>query len=549
VRSRATLAAVTGALALSAFAVPAAQADDNDGKPYPLNLTFSNVKINNGKPVVMGTSGGIRVPGSFTLKHPVGFDLNDPWLHLSLRLTPVGSTDDRLVKHVWAGCAPVTATTAACSSTMHINPSAHLANRDATTYNISGHAIDWNGQGDPADDDDTPIDWDKVGVTDQQGLGTVKFQRLAKLAVNAGPEPVRQGKPVTVIGKLTRANWDTHYYGGIANQSVKLQFKKKGTTSWTTLKTVKSSTTGALSTTTTATYDGYYRYSYAGATTTSAAVSAADYVDVQTAPASSGDVVAPKGPDTSGHFAFFTSGPTGNGPVVSDMSVNGGKNVIVGSGTARTFTVSVTASHPSGVADARVHLWRGSDAKTDVEGLLLPNEDTADCTASGTTATCKLTVTARPGLHNPEGVGDLFANYLSGSWRVAIAVKGKDGSLTSNMSYDSVKVQRGTALTLDVTPEPPRRGQLLTAKGKLIRADWETGTYGPLAGQTVHLEYRKQGATDWTSVQQAGSDAKGLMSTVTEATYDGAYRFSYEANPRISTNGPSVSREDAVDVQ
>ncbi|MER7839336.1 hypothetical protein ABTY98_26520 [Streptomyces sp. NPDC096040] len=41
---------------------------------------------------------------------------------------------------------------------------------------------------------------------------------------------------------------------------MKLQFRKKGSSTYTTLKTIKSSSMGALKTTTTATVDGYYRY-------------------------------------------------------------------------------------------------------------------------------------------------------------------------------------------------------------------------------------------------------------------------------------------------
>jgi hypothetical protein len=62
---------------------------------------------------------------------------------------------------------------------------------------------------------------------------------------------------------------------------VKLQFRKKGSSTYTTLKTIKTTSTGTLKTTTTATADGYYRYSFAGTTTTPGVSAAGDYVDVQ----------------------------------------------------------------------------------------------------------------------------------------------------------------------------------------------------------------------------------------------------------------------------
>ncbi|MFD8734645.1 hypothetical protein ACFV06_06955, partial [Streptomyces sp. NPDC059618] len=59
------------------------------------------------------------------------------------------------------------------------------------------------------------------------------------------------------------------------------QFKKKGSTTYTTVKTVRTSSTGALKTTVTASADGYYRYSFAGTTTTPAVSAAGDFVDVK----------------------------------------------------------------------------------------------------------------------------------------------------------------------------------------------------------------------------------------------------------------------------
>ena len=91
-RIRATVAAVSGALALSALAVPAAQADDTaasyraavakvrqaalaasdrapaaEGKPYALNVSFSNFKI--AKAVKVGTTNHISTTVTYTLTH------------------------------------------------------------------------------------------------------------------------------------------------------------------------------------------------------------------------------------------------------------------------------------------------------------------------------------------------------------------------------------------------------------------------------------------------------------------------------------------------
>ncbi|CAL9479664.1 hypothetical protein [Streptomyces sp. enrichment culture] len=279
-RTRVTVAAVSGALALSALAVPAAQA--GEGKPYPLDISFSRVTVNSGLPIAVDHNVTRHVRVSYTLTHGADVDLDDPDLYHRIDLRRTATTSDGTAD--WlpgdmtvSTCTETSATTADCTGVIPIVPTAQLSNADATTWSVSGYAIDYNGHSDP----ELPVPWEKVGVAEQPGLGTAKIQRVARLTANAAPEPVRKGRTITVTGKLTRVNWDTDSSTGVANQYVKLLYKKAGATSWVTLKTTKSSSTGALSTTTTATYDGYYRFSYAGATTTSAALSNADFVDVQ----------------------------------------------------------------------------------------------------------------------------------------------------------------------------------------------------------------------------------------------------------------------------
>jgi hypothetical protein len=78
-----TVAAVSGALALSVLAVPAARADDSVSgvdatgadEPYALNASFSNIKINNGKAIVAGITGTITVPITYTLTHGADVDI------------------------------------------------------------------------------------------------------------------------------------------------------------------------------------------------------------------------------------------------------------------------------------------------------------------------------------------------------------------------------------------------------------------------------------------------------------------------------------------
>lgn len=80
------------------------------------------------------------------------------------------------------------------------------------------------------------------------------------------PEPVTKGMTLTVTGKLSRANWDDNRNHGHTGQAVKLQFRKKSSSTYTTVRT---------------TVDGYWRYSFAGTATTVAVWATGDYVDVR----------------------------------------------------------------------------------------------------------------------------------------------------------------------------------------------------------------------------------------------------------------------------
>jgi hypothetical protein len=306
-RIRATVVAVAGAVALSAFVVPAAQAVGGDahhsvdtlkalhaaasgrtaftgstaasGTPYALDAKFTGVSVNNGKPIVAGTSGKVRVPVTFKVTHGAGVNVTagDTELDVFIYRGSYSAPDNLLLGEYYPTCSNTTATVATCEGTIDILPGEELENADATGWRAAGYIVDWNDVDPRADD----IDFSKVGFVESSALTTAKLQRHSKLTVNAAPEPVKKGKTLTVTGKLSRANWDTGKYAGYSTQPVKLQFRKKNSSTYTTVKTIKSSTTGSLKTTVKATVDGYYRYVFAGTTTTPAATAAGDFVDVK----------------------------------------------------------------------------------------------------------------------------------------------------------------------------------------------------------------------------------------------------------------------------
>ncbi|MGW7411806.1 calcium-binding protein [Streptomyces sp. NPDC054863] len=179
---------------------------------------------------------------------------------------PTGDSYGLVVAHPAEGrCVTPIPTTTTCTYTLTMNPRIHPQdNTTAGTWAVRAHALANDG--------------DYIG---KDSAATVKVLRNSVLTVNASPEPVKKNRTITVTGALTRADWKTYRYGGHGKQPVKLQFMKKGTGTYKTLKTVTTDSKGNLRTTVKATADGYFRHSFPGTSTTSALSSAADYVDVK----------------------------------------------------------------------------------------------------------------------------------------------------------------------------------------------------------------------------------------------------------------------------
>ena len=279
-RTRAKLAAVSalsGALAFTALAAPAAQAADS-GTPYTLDVSFSNVKI--ASAIKVGTTNEVSATVSYTLTHGSDVDITaddfftDAFLYRGSYDAPTNEVYDE----DFSTCTATSSTTATCTSSIDIHPAdGDLANADAGTWHAAAEATAFNGQ----DPSSSSIDYSKVGYKDQDALATTLVQRYSKLTVNAGPEPVYKGKTITSTGKLSRANWEDGQYHGYTGQPVKLQFRKAGSSTYTTVKTVTSDSYGNVKATATAASDGYWRFSFTGTSTTPAVSATGDYVDVK----------------------------------------------------------------------------------------------------------------------------------------------------------------------------------------------------------------------------------------------------------------------------
>ncbi|MFB6715616.1 MULTISPECIES: calcium-binding protein [unclassified Streptomyces] len=254
---RLTLLGTGVALVATAIGATAAQAEDGGSG----NITIDKVVINGGKPVVVGTTNVVSAKVSVTAS-------DDSGIAKTTYISAAGPKPN--FAQVWDDeitCVKASATTSTCTGTLTFDPQASTGfvnNSAAATWKL-GTLVSAN-------------DYDYIH---RDAATTFKVQRYSKLTVDASPEPVKKGKTITVTGKLSRANWEDNKYHGYANQSVKLQFRKKGSNTYSTVKTIKSNSTGNLKTTVTASTDGYFRYSFAGTATTPAVNATGDFVDVR----------------------------------------------------------------------------------------------------------------------------------------------------------------------------------------------------------------------------------------------------------------------------
>ncbi|MER6491366.1 DUF5707 domain-containing protein [Streptomyces griseorubiginosus] len=229
-------------------------------------------------------------------------------------------------------------------------------------------------------------------------------------------------------------------------------------------------------------------------------------------------------------------------PVVSKVTVNGGKSIVAGTTTgAQTFTVSLTASHSAGIEDAYVDLWHGKE-HAHYDGVFPPNEQNATCTpVSETTSNCKLTITV-------DARRYLYMNSLAGTWHVTAAAIAADevGSVYWNDFYGTHRIQRASKLTANASPEPVKKGKTITVTGKLTRANWETRKYTGYSTQPVKLQFRKKDSNTYTTVKTVKTNSKGDLKTTVKATVDGFYRWSFAGT---STTPAVNAAGDFIDVK
>ncbi|MET7287733.1 hypothetical protein [Streptomyces sp. NPDC005573] len=257
-------AVLAGALALGAFAAPSAEAADTGVK-------VSNLVVNGGKPIVVGTTAEVTPKFSFHIATPSGTKVSDvtPFPFLYHDTTPAKAIDSGGIYTGFTECGDGPRA-ADCTGELTVDPRYRLdSTNDATAWKVAVWIRVWTAD-------------DKLkGEQFLTGFGTAQVKRAAKVTVDASPEPVAKGGKLTVTGRITRADWARHTYTGFGGKAAKLQFRKAGTSTYSTVKTVSADSAGALRTTVTAAAAGYWRWTFGETSTTGGATAAGDYVDVK----------------------------------------------------------------------------------------------------------------------------------------------------------------------------------------------------------------------------------------------------------------------------
>ncbi len=227
-------------------------------------VAFSRVTVNGGKPIVIGVKKEVEVYATFRmttkLKHtssPSVFPYRGKLSNMDTMHTAIIGSDCKVVNKAQGTCD--------FEEWLYIDPRhTDFGNEDAGTWRTAARLF---------------LPKDSQDVDDEDHA--VQLKRATRVTVNASPEPVVKGKTLTVTGKVTRANWDTHTYQGYGGRSVSLQFKAAGSSSYKTVKKAKSSRTGVLKTTVKATGAGTWRWTYYGNSTAGGSSSTGDRVAIR----------------------------------------------------------------------------------------------------------------------------------------------------------------------------------------------------------------------------------------------------------------------------
>ncbi|MFD8307231.1 calcium-binding protein [Streptomyces sp. NPDC059690] len=243
---------------------------------------------------------------------------------------------------------------------------------------------------------------------------------------------------------------------------------------------------------------------------------------------------------TAGSLALLTLlAPTAqaddhNGDITFTSVTFSRTTVNVGISEPQTLTVTATAKDDSGI-------WG-------MVGLKLVSSDgriqygkSSTCTRpTSTTMKCAWSYSLES---DRTDYADL-RNSSAGTWHLDMEARGNDGDYYTLDSSATMKIKRYAKLTTtQATPEPVVKGGTLTVTGALTRADWNTNIYTGFAAQKVALQFKKSGASTYTTVKTVTTDSAGKLRTTTTANASGTWRWHFAGT---GTTSPATASGDAV---
>ncbi|MEU6345687.1 hypothetical protein ABZ883_32575 [Streptomyces sp. NPDC046977] len=192
----AAVAAVAASLIVGAVAAPHAQAGGLVGE-----LQISSVVVNSGRAVAVDSSGTVSVPASMFVSDWDGLAGAGGTLYHGVSTTDNDRTA-QLTGCQWPSSPARVSATCAMKGTLD-----GLKHSQAGTWKMSADA--YGGFFLQHRHIDTAATFDVL--------------RASKLVAGVGPRPVK-GQVVTLSGRLTRANWETHVDEDYAGKQVLVQF-------------------------------------------------------------------------------------------------------------------------------------------------------------------------------------------------------------------------------------------------------------------------------------------------------------------------------------
>ncbi|MET7518056.1 calcium-binding protein [Streptomyces sp. NPDC005480] len=210
--------------------------------------------------------------------------------------------------------------------------------------------------------------------------------------------------------------------------------------------------------------------------------------------------------------------------------------VNVGVSAAQSLTVVATAKDGSGISG----IYGGKLVSPD-DHITFP--DSASCTRP-TSTTMKCTWKYSLDANDTDDYADL-KNSQAGTWHLDAEAAANDHDFYTLDSSKSVKVKRYAKLTAtQASPEPVAKGGALTVTGALTRASWNTNVYAGYSAQVVALQFKKSGATAYSTVKTVTTDSTGKLKATITANSAGTWRWKFagtSTTSMVTATGDSVA--------